>query len=84
MRLRVYQFKSHPLLQITNGGTPHTFPEDAGGWVLLNEIEATIDHLAMITQSAANQTLADIEREGYVVLSKPRITEAWLSKHGKK
>ena len=81
MQLRVYEFKTHPLLQITSGQLPHTFEEDASGWRLVEGIDSTAENLTSVARSSPSQILLTVERQGYVSLSKVEISEEWLSIH---
>lgn len=78
--LSVYQYKSHPLVQITNGRLPLSQPEHAKKWVLRHTVPSTADGVASVATIAPSKVLEVLGRTGYLAIEGFEISEAWQAK----
>ena len=79
--LKVYQFENYFLVQITDGRSPYTLPENAAGWKHRQTISDNM--LSAVTTVAPSQVMNEIQRYGYISIENFEIQEAWKARWAK-
>lgn len=78
--LKVYQFMSISLVQITDGRLPITLEADAASWKHRQTISDTPPEISAVSTVAPSKILNQIAANGYSAIEKSEIQAAWQAR----
>ena len=79
--MKLYQYREHDLIQLTDGRSPWTDEEHKGGWRLRETLSASVEAVSQVSARAPSEVLGIVEKQGHCMLNKFEIEQRWRRAH---
>ncbi len=75
--LKLYQYKHHDLVQITDGRGPTALEDYRDGWQFRETMPATAEAISRVAASSPSKLLDEVDLRGWAQIAKFEIQESW-------